>query len=266
LNGGVERGEHLDWAAPGYAIGGIGAIAVAAAMVPLRDHVQSANLALVLVLVVVLAAAVGGRAAGAIGAVVAALSFDFFLTQPYMSLKIESANDFETTVILLAIGLVVGEIVVRARRDRRAAVRGADEIARLHRVAEQAASGAPLPALVRTLEAELTDLLGLRDCWFEPVGDAASGASFARPLPRLERNGAVAGAHERSFVDGSFTLPSELELPVMGRGQQLGRFVLVADAREGASIEARTVAIALSDQLGGALALGAVCPPLSDEA
>ena len=41
----------------------------------------------------------------------------------------------------------------------------------------------------------------------------------------------------------------------MGRGHQLGRFVLVADKRAGASIAERTVAIALSDQLGAVLAL-----------
>ena len=220
---------------------------VAALLVPLRDHVQAANLALVLVLVVVAAAAVGGRGAGAVAAVVSALSFDFFLTQPYLSLQIDSADDIETTLILLVIGLVVGELVVRARRSRRAAIRGADEIARLHRVAELAAIGKPADELVREVTRELTELLELRDCWFEPP-------PTRRPLPRLERTGAVTGMTERRFVSGEFALPSECELPVWGRGRELGRFVLVADTREGVSLEARTVAVALSDQLGGVLA------------
>lgn len=244
----VMHEDGFDWSAPGYAIGGIGTIAVAAAMVPLRDHVQTANLALVLVLVVVLAAAVGGRGAGAVAAVVAAISFDFFLTQPYLSLQIESADDLETVVILLVIGLVVGEIVVRARRSRRAAARGSDEIARLHRVAELAATGASVDEVVHAVERELQESLALRDCWFEP-------APFGRPLPRLERNGAVTGASERRYVQGELSLPPEIELPVLGRGRQVGRFVLVADARSGASLEERTVAVALSDQLGAVLAL-----------
>jgi hypothetical protein len=245
--------DERDWAVPGYAIGGLGPIAVAALLVPLRDHVQAANLALIMVLVVVVAAAVGGRAAGAVAAVISALSFDFFLTQPYLSLQIDSADDIETTAILLVIGLVVGEIVVRARRSRRAAIRGADEIARLHRIAELAATGAPTQDVVREVTRELTGLLALRDCWFEP-------APWVRPLPRLERTGAVTGTAERRYVSGEFALPPECELPVLGRGRELGRFVLVADAREGVSLEARTVAVALADQLGGVLALGDVPP------
>jgi hypothetical protein len=253
--GAVARGEHLDWAAPGYAIGGLGSVAVAAMLVPLRGDVQTANLALILVLVVVLAAAVGGRGAGAVAAVVSAVSFDFFLTEPFHSLQIDSADDVETTILLLMIGLVVGEIVVRARRSRRAAQRGSEQIARLHRVAELAASGAPIDALVRAVEAELTGLLDLRDCWFEPsVARPGADPGFSRPLPHLERNGAVSDAFERAFVQGELSLPPEVALIVLGRGREVGRFVLAARAGVGASIEDRTVAIALSDQLGAALA------------
>ena len=74
-------------------------------------------------------------------------------------------------------------------------------------------------------------------------------------MPRLERNGAVTGATERRFVGGELSLPPEVELPVLGRGRELGRFVLVSDGLSGASIEARTVAVALSDQLGAVLVL-----------
>ena len=241
--------DGLDWAAPGYAIGGIGSILVAALLVPFRDDIATANLALIMVIVVVVAAAVGGRGAAAVAAVVSALSFDLFLTEPFLSMTIDRADDVETTVLLLVIGLLVGEIVVRARRSRRAAERGSDEIARLHRVAELAASGADVEALVHACESELLALLGLRDCWFEPV-------PMARPLPRLERNGAVTGAAERHYSSGELALPAETELPVMGRGRELGRFVLVGDKRAGVSVEERTVAIALSDQLGALLALG----------
>ena len=70
---------------------------------------------------------------------------------------------------------------------------------------------------------ELVGLLDLRDCSFE-------GVPVGRPLPRLERNGAISGATEHRFSGEEFTLPPELELPVLGRGRQLGRFVLVSDS------------------------------------
>jgi hypothetical protein len=239
--------RDADLTVPGYIIGGIGPIAVAAALVPLRTTIDNTNLALALVVVVVIAAVVGGRGAGALAAIIAAMSYDFFLTRPYLSLTIDSADDVETTVFLLVVGLLVGEIVVRFRRAQRHAARGASEIARLHRVAELAAGGSSVDELERAVADELVGLLDLRDCFFEPP-------PVGRPLPRLERNGAVTGVSTLRFTGEEFTLPPELELPVLGRGRQLGRFVLVSDLTAGASLEERTVAVALSDQLGAVLA------------
>jgi hypothetical protein len=244
----MSRGfRDRDLTVPGYIIGGIGPIAVAGALVPLRSELDNANLALALVVVVVVAAAVGGRGAGALAAVVSAMSYDFFLTRPYLSLTIDSADDVETTIFLLVVGLLVGEIVVRLRRTQRLAARGASEIARLHRVAELAAGGAAVEELEQAVATELVGLLELRECFFEPV-------PVGRPLPRLERNGAVTGVTTMRFAGDEFTLPPEVELPVLGRGRQLGRFVLVSSPTAGASLEERTVAVALSDQLGAVLA------------
>ena len=103
----------LDSSVPGYVIGGLGPILVAAALVPLRNELDNTNLALALVVVVVAAALAGGRGPAVVAAVVAAMSYDFFLTRPYLSLTIDSADDVETTIFLLVIGLLVGELVAR---------------------------------------------------------------------------------------------------------------------------------------------------------
>ncbi len=89
-------------------------IGVGAVLVPLRDELVGTNLALILVVFVVLGGAIGGRLGGALAAVTAALSFNFFLTQPYLSLDIESADDVETTLLLLIVGLIVGQLTVRS--------------------------------------------------------------------------------------------------------------------------------------------------------
>ena len=104
----------------GLAVGGLGSIAVALALVPFRDQIDNANLALILVLVVVLAAILGGRLAGAVAAVVATMAFDFFLTKPFVSMRIDSSDDIETVLVLLAVGLIVGEVAARGRASRRA--------------------------------------------------------------------------------------------------------------------------------------------------
>jgi hypothetical protein len=204
------------------------------------------NAALVFVIVVVLAAALGGRWAGVTAAVVSAMSYDFFLTRPYGSLKIDQAEDIVATVLLLIVGVIVGEFVVWAHRGHQQSKRGQEEITRLHRIAEQVASGARAQDVLESVRAALTDLLSLRDCRFEQP-------PFGTPLPRLGRNGSI-DLPRRRIVRGEFALPAEgVEIPVLGRGRQVGRLVLEPDPDVGVSIEERVVAIAISDQLGAAV-------------
>lgn len=231
----------------GLLIAGLGPIAVAGVLVPFRDSINTTNVALVFVVLVVLAAACGGRWIGATAAVVSTLSYDFFFTRPYQSLKIDRADDVETTVLLLAVGLIVGEIVVWANRARRARDRRSDEIASLRRVADQVARGGGAEEVRRVVETELTALLSLQSCSFE-------FPPYRSTVPRLERNGSVAATVHR-FVAGGFALPRDgAEIGVLAMGKEVGRLVLVPGPEVGLSIEERVVAVALADQLGAALA------------
>src|SRR4029450_7532350 len=96
--------DHSQEKVAGYVVACLAPIVVAAMLVPLRDELVSTNLALILVLTVVVAAVIGGRGPGAVAAIVATISYDFFLTRPYLSFRIDSADDIETTVIRLFIG------------------------------------------------------------------------------------------------------------------------------------------------------------------
>jgi hypothetical protein len=234
----------------GLAIAAFGPLLVAGLLVPFRDDLASANVVLVYVLVVVLGAAAGTRWSGALTAVVAAMSYDFFFTRPYQSLKIDNANDVETTVLLLAIGLIVAELVAFTRRHRARAATRSDEIQMLRRTAELVATGADSARVLDTVHDELVELLALVDCRYE-------SAPFTSTLPSITRTGGVDGEHRR-WIGGEFTLPGlGAELPVSARGRTFGRFVLIPDLSVGVSIEERIVAVALVDQLGAALAADA---------
>ena len=89
-------------------IGGLSAFAVASGMVALRGVLRPEVTAVALALVVAMAARAGGQAAGASAALMSALSFDFFHTEPYLSLKISDPSDLLVTVLLLALGLALG--------------------------------------------------------------------------------------------------------------------------------------------------------------
>jgi len=124
------------------AVGALVPVAVAAMLVLLRDHVLSANLALVLMAVVVLVAAAGGRTAGVLAALTAALSYDFFLTEPYLTLRITDDDDIETAIILLVVGVAMGQFAEWAHKNRRATQAARSELGRLRRVADLVSQGA----------------------------------------------------------------------------------------------------------------------------
>lgn len=233
----------------GSAIAGLGPVLVAGALVGVRGEVDNANVALVLVLVVVGAAVTGGWQAGALAAVMSTLSFDFFHTKPYLSLTIASADDVETTLLLLLVGVGTGLLASHAQRAAAAAETGSAEIRRIHRVAELAARGAPATDVLLAAQDELSKLLELRGARFE-------APPFEHELPRIERNGAVTGVTERHFARRELELPREgVQLPVLARGRSIGRFVLVPTPETGVSLEQCIVATAIADHVGAALVI-----------
>lgn len=235
------------------AAAGLAPIFVAALLVGVRGETSGGNLALVLVIVVVLAAALGGRAAGATAAVLAAISYDFFLTQPYLSLAITSRDDIETTVLLLIVGVIVGTVSAQAAKATASAAAGHAEIRRIHRVAERMAAGDDASEVIAVAEQELQDLLSLDEARFESLPATSA-------LPRLERSGVVHTAEYRYRPEG-FELPQGgVELPVLARGRPVGRFVLTPQPGIGHSLDQRVVAVALADQVGAALAASPTNP------
>jgi len=232
----------------GAAVGALGALVIAGVLVPFRDHLPNADMALALVVPVLLAAIVGGRIAGAATAVVSALTFDFVFTQPYLSLRIASKDDVATFVVLLIVAMVAAEVGIRGRRGGVAARESRSELDRLLRVAELSARGADVDDVVMSARAELIGLFGLDECVYQAE---RSGPE----LPRLGNRGALEGA--RLVAWGDFLLPTGgVEVPVMGRGRELGRLVLYASEATRASIEKRLVAVAIADELGLTLASG----------
>ena len=234
----------------GVAVGIPVTVAVAAVMATARSFFDTTNAALVLMIVVVAIAAVGGRTAGIVTALIAVVSFDFFHTQPYLSLAIDSRDDIETTVLLLVAAVLVGTIATAGRSARRRETTARAEIRRIHRVAEIAASGADPAQVIEVAQHELRDLLHLQQSRFEALPIESDTV-----LPRLGRNGAIDGVTERQFRiadDGrsGFELPEAgVELPVLARGQHIGRFVLVPTRGEPATLEDRLVAVAIADQV-----------------
>jgi K+-sensing histidine kinase KdpD len=233
----------------GWIVAVFGPLVISGILVLVRDELYPTNAALVLVLPVLAAAILCGRRGGVVSAVVAALCFDFFFTRPYSSFSIDRGDDIETMVVLLVVGLVVGELVVRAWRSRHLAYTSRREVDQVRRVAELAAGQGSTGRLITVVEREVVELLGARGARFER-------APFSTSLPRLGHEKVTIGGDD----DDALVPPgpsNEVSLPVWGGGREIGRVVLVLpEDSTGATLPSddRALAVALVDQLGAVLA------------
>lgn len=226
------------------AAGALAPIVAGALLVAVRGVLDNTNIVLALVVVVVAAGALGGRMAGAVSAVTATLSFTFFHTRPYLSLRIASADDIETMALLLVIGLVVGQVAAAARRRGRDARYGREEVERVWRIAEQAVSGAGIEELIAAVRVELIALLRLHDCWWDPRREPST-------LPVLQPAGIFDRSHVYRFVAGEFELPrGGFDIPVRAEGRVLGCFRCIPTAGVGVGLDRRRTAVVLADAVG----------------
>lgn len=236
------RSRLVSWA-PYAAAAAPAAVAALASLA--RDHVDNANLALALVVAVVAVAASGRRLAAALAALTAAVAFDYFLTVPYGSFSIASGDDVETFALLLATGLIVGQLGAWARNRRTEAEEADDDLGLLYYAAELVAGGEPRDQVVISVALELTDLLDLQDCEYVP-GPAR------HDLPRIERDGRV---HDGALVWDVATagIPAiGAQLPVAHDGQVIGHFVVVPHPGRPMGARRVLVALALADLVGAA--------------
>jgi K+-sensing histidine kinase KdpD len=240
--------ERLQTPRNTFVAAALGPVALCAAMYPFRESLTPATAALAIVLVVVAAAATGQRWGGAVAAVAGALSFDFFLTEPYLTLTIQDPDDVEVTVLLVVIGLAVSEVALWGRRQQDVASARAGY---LDGVLE--ASGAV--ALRRGTDAQLTDeiarriavVLDLTDCRY------VAGRPHDTRYAVMHRDGIVERAGRVVEVQRDGLPFDELTvLPVVDGEEVLGHFVLTAASRiSRPTSEQCRVAVLLADQVAG---------------
>lgn len=225
-------------------------VVVGALLSLVREQIANNNATLVFVLVVVAVAASGYRAAGLLAALMSAASFDFFLTQPYLTFTINDRDDVEAAVLLALIGLAVTEIALWGRRQQARSSTRAGYLEGVVAAARLAASGASSPSdVVDLVGRQIGDLLDLDACAFDP------GPSDP-DRPRLEAHGDI--TWRGSVVDverGGLPTIDLIELPVTSAGVDRGRYLLTStSAVRRPDRERRQVAVTLADQAAAALA------------
>lgn len=143
--------SQSDRGAVWFVIGVGGAVALGVALTPLRTIVSASNLAFVFIGLTIVVAEMGGRGPALATAVVSALSMNFFLTEPYLSLEIHKPADLFAFVALAACGLIAAAFGKRRVRAAEQITRTRGDLEVLGRTAASLAAQAPIEEILEDL-------------------------------------------------------------------------------------------------------------------
>ncbi len=168
--------------ASGLGLGTLGTLT--AVMVPFRDGLSEATPALVLVLPVVGAAALGGPLAGLACAIGGFLLYDIVFIPPYDTLTVGSGQGWVALVVYLVVVLLVANLITTLTRARTEARRHEADTSRLADLTERLIPERPLPDLLRLVATTVHEVFGPR--WVAvllPEGDTLRVAATAGDRP-----------------------------------------------------------------------------------
>ena len=207
-------------------VGSVSAVAMViglgAAMFPLRGHLSIATTALILVIPVVIAVAIGGVVAGIVATAAGFLVYDFIFIPPYNTLYVGAAENWVALGVYVIVTIVIAQVVARMNAARREARLRVAEVRRLFDLSELLVRESSMPDLLTTIVETVRRAFDLDSAaLLLPVGEglelvATSGA----PLSELE-------LHQVS-VDRA--VPVSLEAGVVQRGG-IQAVALVASGR-----------------------------------
>ena len=139
--------ERRVWSAGG----GLAAVALGMALIPLREWTSASNLAFAFIALTIVMAELGGRVAAVVTAVVSAMSLNFFLTAPYLTLMIDKPDDVIAFGALLVCGLIAAAFGRRRAASSEAARRSRQDLDGLRDLVVGLRRGVPFDELVRGL-------------------------------------------------------------------------------------------------------------------
>jgi uncharacterized protein DUF4118 len=170
-------------------MGALGSMALAVILIPLRSLVAASNLAWVFMAFTILVAELGGRSPALVTALISAMSLNFFLTEPYLTLTINKSDDLIAFFALASCGLIAAAFGRRRERLSDVAGRADRELGILNRFVERAQSGRQTRTLLEDLRTDFNlGGLVLRDSSGRVLA-ASPETAASRPAPRIGLDG-----------------------------------------------------------------------------
>ena len=138
--------------------------AAATALAAVAEGVSTTTAALAYVVAVMLASALGGRAAGLVAAVLSFLGLNFFFTQPLHTFRVGRIEDVVALLVFLGTALFVAAILSVVIEQRTTAQLQEAEARLLHQLGNRLLAGRPIEEVVDSFADDAIKLLGARGC------------------------------------------------------------------------------------------------------
>ena len=231
-------------------------IAIAVALVPFREQMSSANLALFMVVGAVAVAAAGTRfSLSMLCAAMTALCYDVFLVRPYYSVTIAEPSEAVTSGLVLVVVAVVGSVSRFAREQRSLTIRREENLGLLYQLVDQVATAAGETALVSSSEREIGELLAATACRYETEPSGPPGETDPRVADaELDQVGEVRIGDELWDTDQRGLPDRRLRVPVQSAGLHFGAFVVEPDPGRRVARWELITTVMIADLVGAALA------------
>jgi two-component system sensor histidine kinase KdpD len=203
----------------------------AATLLRLIPGISTSVAALVYVLAVVGATAIGGQIAGLVAAPLSFLALNFFFTPPRYTFVVNKTEDLLALVVFLVVALTVGTLLSLALSSRDRMQLRELEARLMTRLSTHLLSGEPIEEALQRFAGALVDLFELAACEIETA---------VTPVP-------ISATSDRSTTSGE-----RLTQPIIAKGRNIGVLSIVANGpslspaqRDAAEAFARQMAVAL---------------------
>ena len=232
--GTAESSERHRFKRLRYLWASLACVAVTLLSIPLAAHFDRSNIVAIFILTVVLVAVRFGRGAAALAAVLSVCSFDFFFVPPRFSFAVSDVQYFLTFFIMLAVGLITGQLTAGLRFQARVAGHREERAGSLYEIARDLSGAVQIDQVVRISDESIERTFRANAALLLPNGAGQLTAASPRPGAPLNVDiGIAQWAFDKGQPAGfgTDTLPGSEVLYLPLRAPSHARGVLAVKAR-----------------------------------
>jgi two-component system sensor histidine kinase KdpD len=233
--------------------------AVTLLSIPLAQRFDRSNIVAIFILTVVLVAVRFGRGAAALAAVLSVCSFDFFFVPPRFSFAVSDVQYFLTFGIMLAVGLITGQLTAGLRFQARVAAHREERAGSLYEIARDLSGAVQTDQVVKISDESIERTFRASAALLLPNAGGKLTAATSRADASLTVDiGIAQWAFDRGqpagfgtdTLPGSEVLYIPLRAPIQARGvlavkAQNRRLLRIPEQRQLLDTFAALIAIAL---------------------